>query len=134
MRRKDWSGDEGASGREQSPRRGRHTAPLSPPGGGSYRGAPRGLRLGTRGTRLLTSPAVRLRYPVNETSASRPTVPHGIAVSEVAGVAPPFAVVMLIFPVTARSETVSVTSVGDDATTTATTVPTFTAGPWLPRC
>ena len=92
------------------------------------------MRLGTRGTRLLTSPAVRLQYPVNETSASRPTVPHGIAVSEVAGVAPPFAVVMLIFPVTARSGTVSVTSVGDDATTTATTVPTFTAGPSLPRC
>jgi hypothetical protein len=31
--------------------------------------------------------------------------------------------------VTARSGTVSVTSVGDDATTTATAVPTFTAGP-----
>ena len=78
--------------------------------------------------------AGRLRDPVNETSASRPTVPHGITVSEVAGVAPPFAVVMLILPVTARSGTVSVTSVGDDATTTATTVPTSTAGPWLPRC
>jgi hypothetical protein len=78
--------------------------------------------------------AGRLRDPVNETSASRPTVPHGIAVSEVAGVAPPFEVVRLIFPVTARSGAVSVTSVGDDAMTAATTVPTFTAGRWLPRC
>lgn len=39
-------------------------APLSPPGGGSYRAAPRGLRLGTRGTRLLPSPARRGEPPV----------------------------------------------------------------------
>jgi hypothetical protein len=36
-------------------------------------------------------------------------VPHGIAASEVAAVAAPFAVVMLIFPVTAWSGTLSAT-------------------------
>jgi hypothetical protein len=46
-------------------------------------------------------------------------------VSLVAAVALPSAVVMLTFPVTARSGTVNVTSVGDEATTTVTTAPTF---------
>jgi hypothetical protein len=53
-------------------------------------------------------------------------------VSLVAAVALPSAVVKLTFPVTARSGTVNVTSVGDEATTTVTTAPTFTTGSALP--
>jgi hypothetical protein len=53
-------------------------------------------------------------------------------VSLVAAVALPSAVVMLTFPVAARSGTVNVTSVGDEATTTVTRAPTFTTGSALP--
>src|SRR6185436_16972432 len=60
--------------------------------------------------------------------ARRASPVYGSTVSAAAVVAVPSAVVIVIFPVTARAGTVNVTSVGDEATTTAATVPTFTIG------
>ena len=57
---------------------------------------------------------------------------YGSTVSSVALVAVPSAVVIVIFPATASAGTVKVTSVGDEATTTATTVPTLTTGSAIP--
>ena len=87
---------------------------------------PRGaswVALVTRRIRLLPSPARRGEPPVARQRAAphiRPCT-RGITVSLVAAVALPSAVVKLTFPVTARSGTVNVTSVGDEATTTVTT-------------
>jgi hypothetical protein len=53
---------------------------------------------------------------------------HGVTVSEGPLVATPPGFVTVIFAVTAGIGTVNVTSVGDAATTTACTAPTFTTG------